>query len=139
MKIAVPTKEGMVDADYITKTFTLKKYTVTLNYNNETEETTVEVTSGDHYTIFTVNSGEVRMKELLPSPQGCGCKSGIVFVLRQKGVQVMLAGNIGNGALNVLKSNGIEVVRGCSGNIDDLAGEVKDNGEACSHHDCENH
>lgn len=117
MKIAVPTKEGMVDNHF---------------------------GHCDHYTIFTVNSGEVRMKELLPSPQGCGCKSGIVFVLRQKGVQVMLAGNIGNGALNVLKSNGIEVVRGCSGNIDDLVrsylvGEVKDNGEACSHHDCENH
>ncbi len=117
MKIAVPTKEGMVDNHF---------------------------GHCDHYTIFTVNSGEVMMKELLPSPQGCGCKSGIVFVLRQKGVQVMLAGNIGNGALNVLKSNGIEVVRGCSGNIDDLvrsylAGEVKDNGEACSHHDCENH
>lgn len=117
MKIAVPTKEGMVDNHF---------------------------GHCDHYTIFTVNSGEVSMKELLPSPQGCGCKSGIVFVLRQKGVQVMLAGNIGNGALNVLKSNGIEVVRGCSGNIDDLvrsylAGEVKDNGEVCSHHDCESH
>ena len=33
----------MVDADYITKTFTLKKYTVTLNYNNETEETTINL------------------------------------------------------------------------------------------------
>ena len=117
MKIAVPTKDRMVDNHF---------------------------GHCDHYTIFTVNSGEVKMKELLPSPQGCGCKSGIVLVLRQKGVRVMLAGNIGNGALEVLKSNGIEVVRGCSGNVDDLvrsylAGEVKDNGEACSHHDCENH
>ena len=50
---AYATKEGMVDADYITKTFTLKKYTVTLNYNNETEETTVEVTSGSQYTLPT--------------------------------------------------------------------------------------
>ena len=50
---AYATKEGMVAADYITKTYTLKKYTVTLNYNNETEETTVEVTSGSQYTLPT--------------------------------------------------------------------------------------
>ena len=117
MKIAVPTKDGVVDNHF---------------------------GHCDHYTIFTVNDGEVKMKESLPSPQGCGCKSGIVFVLCQKGVQVMLAGNMGEGARNVLESNGIKVLRGCSGNIDDLvkayiAGELKDNGEGCNHHECGSH
>ena len=84
------------------------------------------------------------MKEILPSPQGCGCKSGVVLVLRQKGVQVMLAGNMGEGAKNVLESHEIRVIRGCSGNIDELvkaylAGEIVDNGEACSHHECGSH
>jgi len=50
---AYATKEGMVDSEQITKTYTLKKYTVTLKYNNETEETTVEVTSGSQYTLPT--------------------------------------------------------------------------------------
>lgn len=114
MKIAVPTKNGVVD-----------------NHFGHCE----------YYTIFTVNDGEVKMKEIMPSPQGCGCKSGVVFDLCRKGVQVMLAGNMGDGAKNVLESNGIATVRGCSGNVDDLvkaylAGEVKDNGEACSHHEC---
>ena len=84
MKIAVPTRGGVVDNHF---------------------------GHCDHYTIFTVNDGEVKMKEILPSPQGCGCKSGVVFVLRQKGVQVMLAGNIGEGAKNVLESNEIKVRR----------------------------
>ena len=117
MKIAVPTRGGVVDNHF---------------------------GHCDHYTIFTVTDGEVKMKEILPSPQGCGCKSGIVLVLRQKGVQVMLAGNIGEGAKNVLESNEIKVIRGCSGDIDKLvsdylAGNVVDNGEICNHHDCGNH
>ncbi len=117
MKIAVPTRNGVVDDHF---------------------------GHCEYYTIFTVNGGEVKMKEILPSPQGCGCKSGIVLVLRQKGVQVMLAGNIGAGAMNVLRSNDIEVLRGCSGRVDELvsaylAGEVKDNGEVCDHHECSGH
>ncbi len=117
MKIAVPTRDGVVDNHF---------------------------GHCDHYTIFTVNDGVVKMKEILPSPQGCGCKSGIALVLRQKGVQVMLAGNMGDGAKNVLEGQEIKVIRGCSGDIDALvkaylAGEVMDNGEACDHHECGNH
>lgn len=117
MKIAVPTKNGVVDNHF---------------------------GHCDHYTIFTVNGGLVKMKEILPSPQGCGCKSGIVLVLRQKDVEVMLAGNMGEGAKNVLESHDIKVVRGCSGDIDELVaayitGNVEDNGEACSHHECGSH
>lgn len=117
MKIAVPTKDGAVDSHF---------------------------GHCDHYTIFTVNGSEVTMKEILPSPQGCGCKSGIALVLHRIGVQVMLAGNMGDGAKNVLESNEIKVIRGCSGNVDELvraylAGNVSDNGEACSHHECGSH
>jgi predicted Fe-Mo cluster-binding NifX family protein len=51
----------------------------------------------------------------------------------------MLAGNMGDGAVRVLKANGIEVVRGASGNaravVDAfLAGAVKDSGEGCHEH-----
>ncbi len=114
MKIAVPTRNNMVDNHF---------------------------GHCDHYTIFTVNDGVVKMKEILPAPQGCGCKSGIALVLRQKGVRVMLAGNMGEGAKNVLESNDIKVVRGQSGDIDGLvaaylAGNISDSGECCSHHEC---
>ncbi|NTV90045.1 MAG: dinitrogenase iron-molybdenum cofactor biosynthesis protein, partial [Clostridiales bacterium] len=75
-------------------------------------------------------------KEIIPSPNGCGCKSDIVEKLRNIGVKVMLAGNIGGGDVNKLSSNGIVVVRGCSGDIEKvldewLKGNIKDNGELC--------
>lgn len=102
------------------------------------------------YTIITVNdNNEVAKTEIMPSPEGCGCKSNIAYQLQEDGVTLMLAGNMGMGALNKLSSCGIEVVRGCCGPVMDvveayLKGELKDSGEACSHHgddghECHNH
>lgn len=97
----------------------------------------------ESYTIYTVDGNNVSAKESLPAPQGCGCKSGIASVLQQMGVTVMLAGNMGGGALNVLSSHGIKVFRGCSGDTDSLvdaylSGRVADSGELCKAHG-ENH
>lgn len=95
----------------------------------------------ESYTIYSVNaSGDVVSKESLPSPQGCGCKSNIASVLQQKGVSIMLAGNMGNGAFNVLTNHNITVYRGCSGNIEELvkqfaSGKISDSGELCHAHD----
>lgn len=92
------------------------------------------------YTVFTVDAnGKIEQTELLPSPQGCGCKSNIASILKEKGVELMLAGNMGNGALNVLNTHGIEVVRGCSGDVRKLAelylqGTLIDSGVGCHHH-----
>lgn len=94
----------------------------------------------DHYSIVTVgNAGEILGVEYMPSPQGCGCKSGVAAVFKEKGITVMLAGNMGMGALNKLNDNGITVVRGCNGPVMDvvndyLAGRLSDSGESCRHH-----
>ena len=114
MKIAVPTRDGRVDDHF---------------------------GHCAYYTIFDVIDGKVTNVSKMASPEGCGCKSGIAPVLRQMGVVVMLAGNMGQGAKNVLEAQRIEVIRGCSGDVEELveaylAGNVKDNGEACDHHDC---
>lgn len=104
----------------------------------------------EYYTIYTLSDkDETISKETLPSPQGCGCKSNIADTLQEMGITVMLAGNMGPGALNVLSSHGIEVIRGCSGNIDQVLdsfvkGKLEDSGESCHHHDkgghhCHNH
>lgn len=93
------------------------------------------------YTVFTIGDNKViENTETLPSPQGCGCKSNIAGVLQQMGVTIMLAGNMGNGALNVLSSRGIEVYRGASGDVRKLVeaflkGNVEDSGIGCDHHD----
>ncbi len=94
----------------------------------------------EFYTIFTVENGEVLKKENLGSAQGCGCKSNIAADLQQMGVSLMLAGGIGAGAINVLAAHGIQVVRGCTGDVDQavnlyLKGELADSGESCNHHE----
>lgn len=92
------------------------------------------------YSIYTIYEKKIFEKETLPSPQGCGCKSNIASVLQEKGVKIMLAGNMGAGAMNILNIHGIEVVRGCSGNTDNLIehyinGNIEDSGIGCSHHE----
>ncbi|WP_348825703.1 NifB/NifX family molybdenum-iron cluster-binding protein [Flavobacterium aestuarii] len=92
------------------------------------------------YTVFTIDKNKkIEKTEILPSPQGCGCKSNIGTILEEKGVSVILGGNMGAGALNVLKNHEIEVYRGCSGHIlqlveNFLQGKITDSGEGCHHH-----
>lgn len=96
----------------------------------------------EYYTIFTIENKRVINEELMKSPEGCGCKSNIAPVLAGMGVKIMLAG--GMGALNVLNMSGIEVIRGCSGNIkavisEYLKGDISDSGVGCHSHDsCNN-
>ncbi len=93
------------------------------------------------YTVITADdNSHITNKEILPSPQGCGCKSNIASVFQQIGVKVLLAGGIGEGAIQVLKSHGIDVIRGCSGEIDTLAekylqGTLADSGVSCLQHE----
>lgn len=121
MKIAVPTRNNQVDDHF---------------------------GHCDHYTIFTVENNQITGSEQLPSTQGCGCKSGIAADLQKIGVEVMLAGNMGEGAKNKLEAHNIKVVRGCSGSVqtlieDYLTGSVNDSGKGCEGHDgehqCGNH
>lgn len=113
MKLALPTKGNIVDSHF---------------------------GHCEMYTIYTVDDNKkITSSEILPSPQGCGCKSNIAADLRAKGVTVMLAGNMGAGALNVLNNHGINVIRGCSGDVRQVAevylkGEISDSGVGCDHH-----
>lgn len=114
MKIAVPTRGTIVDEHF-----------------GQCEK----------YTIFSINDKQkIDNTEILPSPQGCGCKSNIAGVLRQMDVTILLAGNMGDGAVNVLQNQGIQVYRGCSGDVKQvtelfLEGLIADSGESCHHHD----
>lgn len=94
----------------------------------------------EFFTVFTVNESAITGQETVPSPAGCGCKSNIASVLADMGVTLMLAGNMGEGAVNVLKQSGIDVIRGCQGRVRDIAdawltGSVKDSGDSCHEHE----
>ncbi len=95
------------------------------------------------FTLFSVSDEKaVQEAGIVLSLPGCGCKSNIASVLRDKGVSVLLAGNMGPGAVVVLQRQGIEVHRGCSGDAAKaveafVAGEWKDSGVGCSRHGSE--
>ncbi|ADY55717.1 Dinitrogenase iron-molybdenum cofactor biosynthesis protein [Syntrophobotulus glycolicus DSM 8271] len=100
----------------------------------------------EYYTIFTVdpNRKAILDEQTIASPAGCGCKSNIAKTLSEMDVKVLLAGNMGQGAVNVLHASGIEVVRGCSGNVKEvalrwLAGSLLDSGDSCHAHEHECH
>lgn len=94
-----------------------------------------------YYSIYSIGTnGEIKEEQILESTQGCGCKSNIASVLAGEGVKVMLAGGIGAGAINVLNSAGIEVIRGCSGDVTTLvkqyaSGTLTDSGVSCASHE----
>lgn len=95
----------------------------------------------DHYEIFTVsNENKIIKIQTLETVQGCGCKSNIANILAENGITIMLAGNIGDGAINVLNQCNIEVIRGCTGETKEivnkyLKGKIIDSGESCLHHE----
>jgi len=94
-----------------------------------------------YYTVYTLSETmEVEETELIASPQGCGCKSDIASILRRNGVDLMLAGNMGEGAYQTLRHHGLDVIRGCKGKTEDVLqsfidGNITDSGEGCASHE----
>ena len=64
----------------------------------------------EKYTVFTIEGQAITNEEHLPSPAGCGCKSNMAATLAGIGVKVLIAGDIGNGAVNVLAARGELIV-----------------------------
>ncbi len=113
MKIAVPSKEGNVDAHF---------------------------GHCGYYSIYTVEGKAIVAEETMAASAECGCKSGIAGELARSGVRTLVAGNIGEGAVRVLGSFGIAVVRGAQGRAKAaaeafLAGTLTDTGANCAEHE----
>ncbi|MDX2414148.1 MAG: NifB/NifX family molybdenum-iron cluster-binding protein [Bacteroidales bacterium] len=103
----------------------------------------------EFYTIYSIESdNSIARKQMMPSPAGCGCKSNIASILADMGVSILLAGNMGEGAVNNLAEAGLDVYRGFVGNTEDalkafLNGDTGsdimcnhshgDSGHSCSH------
>ena len=114
----------------------MKKIAIPVDINNQLED---HFGHCDHYEIYSAFNNKIVSIETLVAEQGCGCKSNIASVLAEHGVTTMLAGGIGEGAINVLNKCNIEVVRGCTGNTKDIVnnyldGKIIDSGESCLHH-----
>lgn len=115
----------------------MKKIATPLTENNQIDD---HFGHCEYYGIYTINDDNViANKEILKSEQGCGCKSNIAGTLAQNGISIMLAGGIGNGAINVLNHAGINVIRGCSGDAETavknfIEGKITDSGSSCNTH-----
>ena len=115
----------------------MKKVAIPVGNNNEIDD---HFGHCNYYNIYTISpDNSIINIEELPSEEGCGCKSNIASVLANKGVQVMLAGGIGAGAINVLNRSNISVIRGCSGDVGTLIEQyinnlIVDSGETCAAH-----
>jgi len=115
----------------------MKKIAIPVTQNNQIDE---HFGHCDFFNVYTISdTNEVSGVTTIQSEQGCGCKSNIAQTLSSQGVSLMLAGGMGEGAINVLSSWGISVIRGCSGNAADsmndyLAGNLQDSGPSCHHH-----
>jgi predicted DNA-binding protein (UPF0251 family)/predicted Fe-Mo cluster-binding NifX family protein len=111
MTIAVPSREGKVDEHF-----------------GHCKE----------FLVFSVaEDGSLKAAPTIASAEGCGCKSGIAAELARAGVTTLVAGNLGEGALRVLGSHGIAVVRGATGDARAAAeafakGELADTGLGCA-------
>jgi predicted DNA-binding protein (UPF0251 family)/predicted Fe-Mo cluster-binding NifX family protein len=93
----------------------------------------------EKYSIFTIKDTSIQAEEVMASTKTCGCKSGIAGVLAQSGVNILIAGGIGAGAIKVLANNGIKTIRGATGTARSavesfLRDELADNGEICHEH-----
>jgi predicted DNA-binding protein (UPF0251 family)/predicted Fe-Mo cluster-binding NifX family protein len=113
MKVAVPARDGLVDAHF---------------------------GHCEHFMVYSLDKEKkIVAEEKIDSPEGCGCKSNIAGILARTGVTHMVAGNMGEGAVHVLQAHGIDVVRGASGNARSAAerfaaGTLADSGEPCAGH-----
>ena len=91
----------------------------------------------EYFKVYEVEDGKVVSSEVVGSDgQGHGALAGL---LAGKGIDVLICGGIGGGAVNALTSAGIDLCAGQSGNTDEvveayLRGELESTGANCDHH-----
>lgn len=73
------------------------------------------------FTLFEIAEGQVLNQELLDTRGFEHQHAGIAQLLKSKGVETVICGGIGPGAIQGLESNGLEVLKGANGLIRDVA------------------
>lgn len=92
LKIAIPTRSGVVDEHF---------------------------GHCESFTIYSLDDNKaVTGQESFTPPPACGCKSNLIPTLVDMGVSMLIAGNMGEGAVVRLGQAGIKVIRGASGPVD---------------------
>lgn len=89
------------------------------------------------FNIFTVADNAVSSREFVKNP---GHRPGFLpNYLNDMGVNVIISGGMGGGAIEIFNEKGIQVVTGAAGDAEDavnrfLAGRLKSTGSVCREH-----
>jgi predicted Fe-Mo cluster-binding NifX family protein len=89
------------------------------------------------FAIFETENDQIKNKEFIPNP---GHRPGFLPVfLHDEGVNVVISGGMGGGAIDIFKEKGIEVITGATGEAEMavknyLQGELKSTDSVCHHH-----
>ncbi len=92
----------------------------------------------ENFMIFDVEDNKIVSSESIPNP---GHKPGFLpNFLADRGANVIIAGGMGGGAVDIFNERGVEVVVGASGDAKAaveayLRGELVSTGEVCHHHE----
>ncbi len=95
----------------------------------------------ENFMIFDVDNGKITMENSVPNP---GHKPGFLpNFLADSGVNVIIAGGMGGGAVEIFDERDIEVIVGADGDARVateayLRGELKFSGSVCHNHEYEN-
>ncbi|MDD3001963.1 MAG: P-loop NTPase [Candidatus Riflebacteria bacterium] len=90
-----------------------------------------------NFNIYEAENGKIVKSESLPNP---GHKPGFLpNYLHEKGVNVIISGGMGGGAVEIFNENGIEVITGAKGDSKTAAesylkGTLKSTGSVCHEH-----
>ncbi len=91
----------------------------------------------ENFHIFEVEDQRIVKMESLPNP---GHRPGFLpNYLNDHGVNVIISGGMGGGAVNIFHEKGIEVITGTTGDAKDVAeqylqGDLKSTGSICHEH-----
>lgn len=89
------------------------------------------------FAVFTTEDGKITQEEMVANP---GHKPGFLpNYLGDIGVNVIISGGMGGGAIDIFNQRNIEVIVGASGNAKEAAekylrGELKSTGSVCHEH-----
>jgi len=92
----------------------------------------------ENFNIYNVVAGKIEKSESVPNP---GHKPGFLpNFLHDLGVNVIVSGGMGGGAVDIFNEHGIEVIVGSEGQAVEavdkyLKGELKSTGSICNDHD----
>lgn len=98
------------------------------------------------FVVMTIENQTTTDRAFVENP---GHKPGFLpNFLHDRGIQVIIAGGMGSGAVEIFKEKGIEVITGASGSVDTVveqyrSGQLKSTGSVCHDHQhadsCEDH